>query len=78
MKTVQLCTTTVILVILLFVSACNKGDSPEEQISRFVTAGEEAAEARDIGEIKNLISDKYSDENGRTKHEITAIGALYF
>ena len=48
MKTIQLCTITAILVILLFVPACGNGDSPEEQISRFVKAGEEASENRDI------------------------------
>ncbi len=78
MKTIQLCTITAILVILLFVPACGNGDSPEEQISRFVKAGEEASENRDIGEIKKLISDQYSDENGRTKREITAVAARYF
>lgn len=63
---------------LLFLCACSQGDSPEEQVRLYVKTGEEAAEARDIGSMKKLISENYSDERGRTRREIVAIAARYF
>lgn len=68
----------VVLTGLLVLCACSKGDTPEEQIRLYVKSGEEASEARDAGGIKKLISEKYSDERGRTRREIVAIAARYF
>lgn len=68
----------VILTGLLILSACGKDDSPEEQIRLYVKTGEEAAESRDLGDMKKLISENYQDEQGRTRREIIAIAARYF
>jgi len=67
-----------ILALICSFTACGRDDTPEAQIRRYVEAGEKAAEARDIGDIKKLISEKYSDEHGRTRRDIVAVTARYF
>lgn len=68
---------TIMLIACLF-PACGKHDTPEEQVRQYVEAGEKAAEARDIVDIKKLISEKYSDAHGRTRRDIVAITGRYF
>jgi len=67
-----------LVVISCLFSACGPGDSPEEQVRLYVKAGEDAAEARNVGAIKTLISEKYSDAHRRSRREIIAIAARYF
>jgi hypothetical protein len=66
-----------LLCIVLLATACGRGGSPEDQVKRFVKAGEEAAEARDIGALKELISEEYADGRGRSRRDIVAIAARY-
>jgi len=68
-----------ILIFFLFLLGnCSGGDTPEDQIRRFVAAGEQAAEKKDIGGIKDLISEQYKDERGRTRKDIVAVAMRYF
>ena len=67
-----------ILIVSGLLFACGRGDTPEEQIRQYVEAGEIAAEARDSGDIKQLISEKYADKHGRTRRDSVAIAARYF
>lgn len=68
-----------ILALLLFIlpAACGPGDSPEEQVRQYVAAAEEAAEARNPGDLKELIAEQYQDDQGRTRRDIVAIAARY-
>ncbi len=68
-----------LICITVIFSACSKEDnSPEQQIQRFVVAGEEAAEQRDLSSIKKLIADTYSDAGKRNKKDIVRVTAGYF
>lgn len=67
-----------IAFISLLLSGCGGGDSPEDQIRKFIAAGEQAAESRSIGGIKDLISEQYADERGRTRGDIVAVAMRYF
>lgn len=66
-----------ILMTALLCTACGKEESPEERIRTFVKAGEEAAEARDAGDLGKLISEQYQDQHQRTKRDIVAVAARY-
>lgn len=70
----------ILLVALLscFLAGCGKGDSPEDQIREFIAAGELAAESKDIGGIKDLISEQYTDEHKRTRRDLVAVTMRYF
>jgi hypothetical protein len=65
------------LLFALFLAACGSGETPEEQVKQFVAAGEEAVEARNIGDVKQLISEIYSDRQGRTRRDLVAVSARY-
>ncbi|MCL7487445.1 MAG: hypothetical protein M8357_04630 [Desulfobulbaceae bacterium] len=77
MKTIRCCHAAAMLLLVLILAACGGGDTPEEQVRKFVAAGEEAVEARDIGDVKELISEKYSDDYGRTRRDLVALSARY-
>ncbi len=67
-----------LVTLMVMLCSCGSGDSLEDQVRQFVAAGEEAAETRNIGGIKELISEQYSDERGRTRGDIVAVAMRYF
>jgi hypothetical protein len=60
-------------------SACSSApkESPEDQIRALIAKGEKAAEEKDLGTLKDLLSDAYKDEEGNRKAEITKILAYH-
>lgn len=66
------------MLACLFIAACGTGDSPEDQVRNYVQTGEEAAEARDLSAIKDMIAETYSDDRRRSKRDLVAITARYF
>jgi hypothetical protein len=56
--------------IALLVTACAGEPSPEQQVRAVIAAGEEAAEKRDAGELLELVSESYSDAEGRNAAEL--------
>ena len=66
-----------VLFLVLVLAACGSKETPEEQVKQFVAAGEEVFEARNIGDVKELISEKYNDELGRTRQDLVALSARY-
>ena len=51
--------------------------SPEQQIRELVARAVAAAEARDAGAVKALISERYRDEQGRDKRAVGATVGFY-
>lgn len=66
-----------ILILVFFNVSCSNEETPEDQVKQFVTAGEEAVEARNVLDVKKLISENYSDEKGRTRQDLVAVSAQY-
>lgn len=67
------------LCLLALVVACGgPSDSPEERIRSFITAGEEAAEARSLEYFSDALAEQYSDDHGLTKKEMLRMLAGYF
>ena len=67
----------VLLLFVFFIVSCGNQETPEDQVKQFVAAGEEAVEARNVLEVKKLISGKYSDAKGRTRQDLVAVSARY-
>lgn len=65
------------LFLFLFLAGCGSGETPEDQVRQYVAMGEEAVETRDIGDVKELISEKYRDEHSRTRRDLVALAARY-
>ncbi|UCE85782.1 MAG: hypothetical protein JSU66_15875 [Deltaproteobacteria bacterium] len=51
--------------------------SPEQEIRSLVAEAVRAAEERDIGAVKELISERYADEQGRDKRAVGATIGFY-
>jgi hypothetical protein len=62
------CVTTAAAVLLL--AACGEAPSAEQQVRAVIASGEEAAEARDLSALMDLVSPQYEDEQGRTRAEL--------
>lgn len=67
------------LTILFFLGACSSGkDSPEAQVRALLARGAEAAEKKETGIMRQMVSEKYSDSQGQDKKAIEAILRYYF
>ena len=62
----------------LLVSCSSAEESPEAQVRVFLKRGETAAEKKQTGVLRQMISDKYSDSQGQDKRAIEAILRYYF
>ena len=66
-----------LLVCCFAFAACSSAD-PDEEIAALIAAAEAAAEARDTGHFRSLISDDYVDANGRRKQQLIDMIRGYF
>lgn len=70
-----------LLVILLLTSAiaCSEDPrSPEEHVRTLLDEAEQAAEAKEIKIIKEMISENYADTQGRGKEDLKQVLAYHF
>jgi hypothetical protein len=51
-------------------AACSREPSPEDRIREVIGAAETAAEARDLSDVMDLVSDRYADLRGQDKAAI--------
>lgn len=61
---------TAIAIVTLLLAACGHTASPEQQVRTVIAAAEDAAEARDLSALMDLVSPHYEDEQGRTRAEL--------
>jgi hypothetical protein len=54
-----------VLLVALAHTGCAPDQSPEQQVRDVIAAGESAAERREVGELMDLVSAQYADEEGR-------------
>ena len=66
-----------IVIFVFFIVSCSNEETPEDQVKQFVAAGEESVEARNVLDVKKLISENYNDEKGRTRQDLVAVSARY-
>ena len=65
--------------ICLFLAACGEPQgSAEDELREWVAKGEAAAEAKDRGELLDMISDDYADARGNDREQIGNILRAYF
>ncbi len=56
--------------LALMLAACSREPSPDDRIREVITAAETAAEARDLSDVMELVSDRYADLRGQDKAAI--------
>jgi hypothetical protein len=67
------------LSVASFTGACSsERDSPEAQVRALLAQGEAAAEKKESGVLRQLISEKYSDSQGQDKKAVEAMLRYYF
>jgi hypothetical protein len=67
-----------VVFLLIAFCACQSGSgSPEDQIRALIAKGEKAAEEKDIGTLKEIIHDGYTDKDGNKKPELVKLLAYH-
>jgi hypothetical protein len=66
------------ICLSLLVACRASDDNPEQAIRDWVARGETAAEARDRGELMNMISERYTDSRGNDQERLGQILRLQF
>lgn len=59
-------------------TACGKKSTPEQEVRATIAEAEVAVEKKEIGSLKSLVSDKYTDANGQDKRAVEAVLRYYF
>ena len=62
----------------MVLSGCSEPSTPEAEIRALIEKAEIAAEARDLGDIRPLIADTYTDRRGYRKADIERLLRLVF
>ena len=58
--------------------ACWNPDAPEERVRAALTALEAAAQARDVGAMKQLLSASYHDAQGNDRRTVLGLATAHF
>lgn len=64
--------------LLVTLAACGRESSSEDHVREVIAAAEAGAEARDLSEVMNLVSDRYTDLRGQDKAAIRDLMRGYF
>ncbi len=63
---------------ILLLGGCSAQKSPEDEIRALISAGENAAEAKQLFAVQGLISEHYRDEAQRDRRGLVSLIAAYF
>jgi hypothetical protein len=63
---------------LLVLAACSREPSSEDRVREVIASAEAAAEARDLSDAMDLVSDRYADVRGQDKAAIRDMMRGYF
>jgi hypothetical protein len=64
--------------LTLFAAACGQPETPEARVRAVVAQGEQAAEARDLSGLMDLVAPSYEDEAGHGPQELRQYLRGYF
>ncbi len=69
----------VFAMLLIVLAACtDQSQSPEDQVRQYIDRGIVAAEARNAGDLADMIDEHYRDRNGLDKRQLTQMLRFYF
>jgi hypothetical protein len=72
-------TLLLLLMISMLLPACSRQrESPEEQIRSLIRNAVIAAEQKDLGAMRNLVSDQYADDQGQNKRAVEGLLRVHF
>jgi hypothetical protein len=59
-------------------TACSSATSDEQQVRALIASAEQAAEARDVGDVLDLVGDHYADAQGNSRDSLRLFLRGYF
>lgn len=65
-------------LILLLIQACSDDGSAEDQIRRFIDSGVQAAEARSVDDLSELLHANFVDQQGHNARQSARLLRAYF
>jgi len=65
-------------LILPLIQACSDDKTPEDQIRRFVDNGVQAAEARSVDDLSELLHANFVDQQGHDSEQLARLLRVYF
>jgi hypothetical protein len=65
-------------VLLVLLAGCSGDSTPEQQVRAVIDSMEQAAEARDVGELMEHVSASYRDAQGQDRAETSRYARGYF
>jgi hypothetical protein len=66
------------VLLLTILGSCSDSQSPEEAVRSVITSMEKAAEARDVGDMVEHVSESYRDGYGQGRDEVSRYIRGYF
>jgi len=66
------------ILLFAFAACSSERDTPEARVRAVLAQAETAAEKKNLGELRQLVSDKYADSQGQDKRAIEGILRYYF
>lgn len=67
-----------ICVLASVLAGCSEPSTPEAEIRALIAQAETAAEARDLGDLRPLIAEAYTDQRGNSKADIERLLRFVF
>ena len=68
----------VLIASLLFSACSNQRSSPEDQIRALLRNAAVAAEQKDLGTLREIISETYADDQGQNKRAVEGLLRVHF
>lgn len=67
-----------IFMACVLLHGCGSGDSPEDEVRRWLADAQAAVEAEDSGTLVNMLADNYTDARGNDKNGIDQALRFWF
>jgi hypothetical protein len=67
-----------VLAALSLSVACTRAGTPETEVRATLARAEQAAAAKDLAVLRDLVAEKYSDRDGRDRRAIEQLLRVYF
>lgn len=72
-------TLLLVLIASLLITACSRHrESPEDQIRSMIRNAAVAAEQKDLGTLRGIISETYADDQGQNKRAVEGLLRVHF
>lgn len=69
---------SIVCAAAALLAGCDKRETPEAEVRATIAQAEAAAEKKEIGALRGMVSDSYADAQGQNKRAVEAVLRYYF